>query len=459
MEKKGSKVVLVWNEKEVQHFLDLKLALTKELALYQVQPDKPFVLKTDASKGAIGAVLEQQLEDQWYPVGFMSRKLTGSQRNWSPREQETYAIVMALRKWASWIGFQPVLILTDHRALEHWATEFVDTPSGPAGRRARWHETLSKFDLEVKYIPGKSNFVADCMSRYAYPASKSLQDCCSHGSLQDHEDMKEILTQEVEEEAKEGKVGFLHMEPEGKGKNILVVYGQPESQVRPITRSGKVVRLSDSDSESEEEEPESPPAGRTRSKTVVPASVVPAAVVPAAGVPAAGVPAPGVPAPGEPGLVVPGISGGLVPPWSQRCPIVVPRLNPFLNLLLGGKFPGLINLGKFLLRQIQEGKGLGMMILILIKGLGSNLLGTPVSVTLQKLLECRIVYPLEVWGWRHQCLGVGRDLPLDRLGLHQGWIVPLFLGKIGQQIMRSVPLLSMPGRIVTQGCGLRVFKF
>ena len=32
------------------------------------------------------------------PVAFMSRKLTGSQRNWLRREQETYAIILALQK-------------------------------------------------------------------------------------------------------------------------------------------------------------------------------------------------------------------------------------------------------------------------------------------------------------------------------------------------------------------------
>ena len=77
------------------------------------------------------------------PVAFMSRKLTGSQRNWVPREQETYAINLALQKWESWIGFQPVLVLTDNKALERWTTEALDTPSGPAGRRSRWHEVFS----------------------------------------------------------------------------------------------------------------------------------------------------------------------------------------------------------------------------------------------------------------------------------------------------------------------------
>ena len=71
------------------------------------------------------------------PVAFMSRKLTGSQLNWVPREQETYAIILALQKWESWVGLQPILVLIDHKALEHWAHEVLDYPSGPVGRRAR----------------------------------------------------------------------------------------------------------------------------------------------------------------------------------------------------------------------------------------------------------------------------------------------------------------------------------
>jgi hypothetical protein len=93
--------------------------------------------RVDASRYAVGATLEQLVDDQrtptvedvrlrkTVPVAFMSRKLTGSQLNWVPREQETYAIILALQKWETWIGFQPVLILTDHKALEHWAKEVL----------------------------------------------------------------------------------------------------------------------------------------------------------------------------------------------------------------------------------------------------------------------------------------------------------------------------------------------
>ena len=195
--KKGSKKALQWSSEAFEAFHRLKKALTDKLEVFQLDLNKPFYLRTDASRYAVGAVLEQLQDGQRVPVSFFSRKLTTSQRNWTPREQETYAIVAALRKWAGWIGFQPVVILTDHRALEHWVTEHVDTPSGPAGRRARWHETMSKFDLKVEYVPGKDNVVADALSRWAYPASAALQDCSWHGSAQDWAEMQKIMAEEL----------------------------------------------------------------------------------------------------------------------------------------------------------------------------------------------------------------------------------------------------------------------
>ena len=175
--KKGSQKRLEWTPEEIEAFHKLKNTLTQELSLFHLRPDQPFILRTDASKYAVGAVLEQEQDGKIVPVAFFSRKLTEGQTRWSPRELETYAIVASLRKWAGWIGYQPVMLLTDHKALEAWVNEFVNTPSGPAGRRARWHQTLSKFDITVQYVPGKTHIVADAMSRYAYPASKAFQDC------------------------------------------------------------------------------------------------------------------------------------------------------------------------------------------------------------------------------------------------------------------------------------------
>ena len=42
--------------------------------------------------------------------------------------------------------------------------------AGPLGRRGRWHEFLSRYNIVVVYKPGKDNDIADGMSRSAYPA-------------------------------------------------------------------------------------------------------------------------------------------------------------------------------------------------------------------------------------------------------------------------------------------------
>jgi hypothetical protein len=207
--KKGSRVKITWTPEDQEAFDEVKRRLCSGLELQRVDPDRPFVLRVDASQFAVGATLEQgidksrkpTIEDvrskKTVPVAFMSRKLTPGQTKWVAREQETYAIILALLKWERWIGLQPVTVLTDHKALQEWLHEALGVPSGPLGRRLRWHLEFSKFDLEVGYIPGKENMICDILSRWAYPASKAFRDLSKHGSKQDVEDVRKILAEEA----------------------------------------------------------------------------------------------------------------------------------------------------------------------------------------------------------------------------------------------------------------------
>ena len=62
--KKGSRKTLSWKDEETAAFEGLKLALLKELELFRVNPDKPFILRADASDRAIGAVLTKRTSAQ-----------------------------------------------------------------------------------------------------------------------------------------------------------------------------------------------------------------------------------------------------------------------------------------------------------------------------------------------------------------------------------------------------------
>ena len=140
--KKGSKKDLVWNEESDRVFEGMKQALAIRSGSAPRGSGPRVRLRTDASDYAIGAVLEQVLDDERHvPVAFWSKVLAeGQRRTWTPREKEAYAIVMALKMWAGYIALHPVTVCTNHQSLQSWHKEHVDTPSGPASRRARWHE-------------------------------------------------------------------------------------------------------------------------------------------------------------------------------------------------------------------------------------------------------------------------------------------------------------------------------
>ena len=190
---------MVFTPEMTSAFEQIKQGMLENVSLSIADTSKPFVLDTDASSWAVGAVLQQYDQNGVLrPVAYFSRKLTGDltkrtgQKGWSPQEQETYAIVAALEKYQHWINGQPVTVRTDHKSLESWHKERVDTLAGPLGRRGRWHEFLSRFNLTVEYLPGTDNTTADTLSRWAYPACEDPGDTTFDGSVADNESVKNM---------------------------------------------------------------------------------------------------------------------------------------------------------------------------------------------------------------------------------------------------------------------------
>ena len=147
---------------------------------------RPFYIRTDACRYAIGATMEQ-VDDKghYHPLAFWSRKPSTRQQKEGPREQYVYAVFCALQRSEGWIMGHRVEVLTDHKSLESWRTEHVGTPGGHAGKRGRWHEYSSKLDLHMTYIPGRCNTLADALSRCAYPASEAYSEVSFHGTSTD----------------------------------------------------------------------------------------------------------------------------------------------------------------------------------------------------------------------------------------------------------------------------------
>jgi hypothetical protein len=150
-----------WSQPCQRAFEALRTVLTKEpTVLSYPDPNLPFIVTTDASNVGLGAMLSQVTEGIERPVAFVSRTLTPAEKNYSTTEREALAVIWAIKKWRSYLYLTEFQVRTDHRALS-WIRTFKD----PSGRIARWQLFLQGYDFTVEHIPGKSNRVADVLSR------------------------------------------------------------------------------------------------------------------------------------------------------------------------------------------------------------------------------------------------------------------------------------------------------
>jgi len=150
----------VWNDKTEKAFITLKTSLTTEPLLQYPDFTRPFVLTTDASNDAIGAVLSQGPIGKDLPIAYASRTLNNAERNYPTVEKELLAIVWGCKYFRQYLYGRTFTIVTDHRPLT-WIFSVKD----PSSRLLRWRLKLEEYEYEVVYKKGSNNTNADALSR------------------------------------------------------------------------------------------------------------------------------------------------------------------------------------------------------------------------------------------------------------------------------------------------------
>jgi predicted aspartyl protease/transposase InsO family protein len=152
-----------WGSDEQEAFDALKRALTSAPVLAHPDPQRQWIVQTDASGVAIGGVLSQQQDDgTTRPVAFWSKKLNSAQRNYSATERELMAIVLATEEWRVYLhgSPHPVLLRSDHKPLI-----YLNGKAELGQRLTKWMEALCDLTFEIGYVRGKDNAAADALSR------------------------------------------------------------------------------------------------------------------------------------------------------------------------------------------------------------------------------------------------------------------------------------------------------
>ena len=118
--------------------------------------NEKFVVYCDASRQGLGCVLMQAGK----MITYASRQLKEYEQRYPTHNLELAAVVFALMVWRHYLYGERCEIYTDHKSLKYFFTQ-----KDLNMRQRLWLELVKDYDCDILYHPGKSNVVADALSR------------------------------------------------------------------------------------------------------------------------------------------------------------------------------------------------------------------------------------------------------------------------------------------------------
>ncbi len=119
-EKTADKVKFVWPGVVLAAFEELSVNFPSAPVFAYPDYEKPFVIRTDASRKATGAFLLQPDENgRDHPMHYAYRALPSAESKYSAFEREALGVVFALKNMSSLLEIEQVQTYTDHQALKY----------------------------------------------------------------------------------------------------------------------------------------------------------------------------------------------------------------------------------------------------------------------------------------------------------------------------------------------------
>ena len=144
-------------------FNTLKDALINCEALPHPSEDADYLhLVTDASKYCMAGALHEIKDGEVRPIGFFSKKFSGSQKKYSTFDRELTAAYNAVLHFKHRLLGSVNYLFVDHKPI---VAAFKKQGDLKSDRQSRHMSVISEYVADVIYIPGKENVVADYLSR------------------------------------------------------------------------------------------------------------------------------------------------------------------------------------------------------------------------------------------------------------------------------------------------------
>ena len=168
--RKNSK--FIWTEECQTGFEYLRTCLPESPILKYPDPQKRYIVFTNASDQAAAPVLTQEYTDndgqvKEMPVAYLSTQFNYTQFKCSTVAKEGFAIYHAIKKWRHYLEDAEVLLKSDAKSLQ----KFLNGKTNNL-KLDRLSLELQGRNIQVEHIPGYKNKAADCLSRLPFVTRK-----------------------------------------------------------------------------------------------------------------------------------------------------------------------------------------------------------------------------------------------------------------------------------------------
>jgi hypothetical protein len=150
-----------WGDIEQTAFDDLKNICASKPVLWSPDWTKKFILETDGSRYALGAVISQEFEDGIHLIAFYSWSLQPAEKNYNAHDKKLAAVIFGFKcGHPLFLGAQHTIeVKSDHKNLQYFGE-----PQKVTRQQAYWIQSLQDFDYSLTHIPGHTNTIADILS-------------------------------------------------------------------------------------------------------------------------------------------------------------------------------------------------------------------------------------------------------------------------------------------------------
>ena len=148
-------------KKKRDAFNQLQLTCITDSIFKMFDTKKSIRLKIDASDLIIEICINQEHDDKWHSIIYLSRKFSSAEQNYDIHDKKLLAIVISLKQWRVYAEKTlELIIFTNHKNFLH----FITTKQFNR-RQMRWSELLKQYKFTIFYTSKKKNDRADALNR------------------------------------------------------------------------------------------------------------------------------------------------------------------------------------------------------------------------------------------------------------------------------------------------------